>query len=57
MRMRHKIVAAIFFVITSLILCADVLFSKNVSPYLSHILHCIGEGIIVLMFSENLKPR
>ncbi len=55
MNTRRKFTFAVFLIITSLILCADIFFTKNTNIYFSHVLHCIAEGIIVLMFSRELR--
>lgn len=56
MNTRNKIVATVFLLITSSLLCMDIFFDFNLKSYLSHIGHCIAEGIIVLMFSRELNP-
>lgn len=55
MNIRQKVVATIFLIITSALLCADILFNRSEVSYFSHIVHSFVEGVIVLIFYENLK--
>lgn len=55
MNTRCKVTSAVFLTIISLILCADVLFIHNPNTYFSHVIHSIVEGIIILMFSKELR--
>jgi hypothetical protein len=41
--------------ITSFILCLDAFATENLMSFFSHLTHCIVEGIIVLMFSRELR--
>jgi len=55
MNTRCKITASVFLFVISFILCADVLFIPNPNTFFSHVIHCVVEGIIVLMFSRELR--
>lgn len=52
---RNKIISIIFIIIIAIILNVDVIFTKDSQSIFSHIIHCIGEGIVILMFSRNLR--
>ena len=42
-------------ILTSLILCVDIFFTENTASFFTHVIHCIGEAIIILMFSRELR--
>ncbi|CAB4148411.1 hypothetical protein UFOVP855_28 [uncultured Caudovirales phage] len=52
-----KLIAAIILILSSAILCGDILFSENLNQFLSHVIHCVVEGVIVLMFSKELRGQ
>lgn len=52
-----KLIAVIILIITSAILCGDILFGENLNQFLSHVIHCVVEGVIVLMFSKELRGQ
>lgn len=55
MNIWRKIVIALFIVITSIILCMDIIFTQNFEQSFSNIIHCIAEGIIILMISKEIR--
>ncbi len=57
MTRRNRLVSAAFIIIIAIILNTDTLFSKSFESFVSHIVHCIVEGIIILMFSRELRAH
>lgn len=55
MTRRNKTVSSVFIIIIALILNLDILISKGFSDYFSYYIHCLVEGIIILMFSRELR--
>lgn len=55
MTRRNKVVSATFIIIIALILNLDILISKGFLSYFSYYIHCLVEGIIILMFSKELR--
>ena len=55
MSIKKKTVIAFVIFITSCILCMNVLFLHDFELFISHVIHCIAEGIIILMFSRELR--
>lgn len=55
MNRRSKIVSGTFIVLIAIILNTDIIFSKGIDDFVSHIFHCVVEGIIILMFARELR--
>jgi hypothetical protein len=53
---KNKLVSAMVIIITSILASFDiVLFGEGIKPFFSHFLHCSTEGIIILMFSREMR--
>jgi len=55
MTKRSKIVSAVFIVLIAVILNIDTLMHWDIHFYVSHLIHCIVEGVIILMFARELR--
>jgi hypothetical protein len=55
MNRRSKIVSSTFIVLIAIILNIDTIFSKGMDDIFSHIIHCVVEGVIILMFARELR--
>jgi hypothetical protein len=42
-------------VLVALIINFDTYFTENIHGIVSHLVHCITEGVIILMFSRELR--
>jgi len=55
MNRRSKIVSGAFIVLIAIILNIDTLMHWDIHFYVSHIVHCVVEGVIILMFAKELR--
>ena len=52
---RQKIISAIVLIIVSAIFCLDTLYNHGFTSFITHLSHCSCVGIVVLMFSRELR--
>lgn len=55
MTTRAKMVSSFMIVLVALIINFDTYFSNDLHGCVSHIVHCITEGVIILMFSREMR--
>jgi hypothetical protein len=55
MNRRAKIVSSFMIVMVALIINFDTFCSKDLTSIVSHLVHCITEGVIILMFSREMR--
>lgn len=55
MTRRAKIVSSFMIAIVALIINFDTYFTENIHGIVSHLVHCITEGVIILMFSREMR--